>query len=193
MTSGRVLQLNPRDNVPVALDDLRKGEQIGFSGRTLTLRTDVPAKHKFATEDVPPGGAVVMYGVLIGKAMEPISSGEKLTTRNTRHEAATFHEKTEDYRWASPDVSRWRQKTFLGYFRDDGQVGTRNYWLVVPLGFCGKRNVSVLKQAFEEELGIALQPIYRPARVDLLRSYLSRGSAESKTFSAAIRSGQRQR
>jgi len=78
MTPGRVLQLNPRDNVLVALDDLRKGEQIGFSGRTLTLRTDVPAKHKFAMEDIPPGGAVVMYGVLIGKAMEPIGSGEKL-------------------------------------------------------------------------------------------------------------------
>src|SRR5260370_34094012 len=98
MTPGRVLQLNPRDNVLVALDDLRKGEQIGFSGRPLTLRTDVPAKHKFATEDVPPGGAVVMYGVLIGKAMEPISSREKLTTRKTRHDAATVHEQTPDHR-----------------------------------------------------------------------------------------------
>ena len=116
MTSGRVLQLNPGDNVLVALDDLRKGEQIGFSGRTLTLKTDVPAKHKFAMEDIPPGGTVVMYGVLIGKATEPIGSGEKLTTRNTRHEAATFHEKTEDCRWASPHVSRWRQKANIVLF-----------------------------------------------------------------------------
>jgi altronate hydrolase len=180
MTSGRVLQLNPRDNVLVALGDLRSGEQIGFSGRTFTLRTDVPAKHKFATEDIPPGGDVVMYGVLIGKAMEPISSGEKLTVRNTRHEAATFHEKTEDYRWASPDVSRWRQKTFLGYFRDDGQVGTRNYWLVVPLVFCENRNISVLKQAFEEELGFAPPQVYRQQVAELVRSYQARGSAEIK-------------
>jgi len=188
MTSGRVLQLNPRDNVLVALDDLRSGEQIGFSGRTLTLRTDVPAKHKFAMEDISPGGAVVMYGVLIGKAMEPIGSGEKLTTRNTHHESATFHEKTEDYRWASPDVSRWRQKTFLGYFRDDGQVGTRNYWLVVPLVFCENRNISVLKQAFEEELGFAPPQIYRQQVADLVRSYQARGSAEIKS-SGAPRSG----
>ena len=185
MTSGRVLQLNPRDNVLVALGDLRSGEQIGFSGRTFTLRTDVPAKHKFATEDIPPGGDVVMYGVLIGKAMEPISSGEKLTVRNTRHEAATFHEKTEDYRWASPDVSRWRQKTFLGYFRDDGQVGTRNYWLVVPLVFCENRNISVLKQAFEEELGFAPPQIYRQQVAELVRSYQARGSAEIKGAGAA--------
>ena len=188
MTSGRVLQLNPRDNVLVALDNLRRGEEVGFSGQTLTLRTDVPAKHKFAMEDIPPGGAVVMYGVLIGKAMEPIGSGEKLTTRNTHHESATFHEKTEDYRWASPDVSRWRQKTFLGYFRDDGQVGTRNYWLVVPLVFCENRNISVLKQAFEEELGFAPPQIYRQQVADLVRSYQARGSAEIKS-SGAPRSG----
>lgn len=188
MTSGRVLQLNPRDNVLVALDDFRKGEQIGFSGRTLTLRTDVPAKHKFAMDDIPPDGAVVMYGVLIGKATEPIGSGERLTIQNTHHEAATFHEKTEDYRWASPDVSRWRQKTFLGYFRDDGQVGTRNYWLVVPLVFCENRNISVLKQAFEEELGFAPPQIYRQQVAELVCSYQARGSAEIKS-SGSARSG----
>lgn len=74
MTPGRVLQLNPKDNVLVALQDLRKGERVGLSGRTFTLVTDVPAKHKFATDAIPPGGAVIMYGVLIGKAMEAIDS-----------------------------------------------------------------------------------------------------------------------
>src|SRR5258708_12737643 len=94
MASSRVLQLNPKDNVLVALNDLQKGEQIDFSGRTFTLRTDVPAKHKFATDDIAPGGAVVMYGVLIGKAMEPIDSGEKLTTQNPHHKPPAFHQNT---------------------------------------------------------------------------------------------------
>jgi altronate hydrolase len=171
MTPGVVLQMNPKDNVLVALKDLRKGEQVSFAGRTFTLSTDVPAKHKFAMESIPPGGAVIMYGVMIGNATEPIGSGERLTTRNTHHEAAAFHEKTEEYRWAPPDVSRWRQKTFLGYVRDDGQVGTRNYWLVVPLVFCENRNISVLKQAFEEELGFAPPQIYRQQVADLVRAY----------------------
>jgi altronate hydrolase len=193
MTPGRVLQLNPKDNVLVALNDLRQGEQIGFSDRTFTLRTDVPAKHKFATDDIAPGGAVVMYGVLIGKAIEPIGSGEKLTTRNTHHEAAAFHEKTEDYRWASPDVSRWRQKTFLGYVRDDGQVGTRNYWLVVPLVFCENRNISVLKEAFEEELGFAPPQIYRQQVAELVRWYQEGGSGEIGSSGAARSRVQSQR
>jgi altronate hydrolase len=171
MTASRVLQLNPRDNVLVALTDLRSGEMVEFSGREYKLKTDVPAKHKFATESITIGGAVIMYVVLIGKAMEAIGAGERLTTRNTHHEAAVFHEKTEEYHWHAPDISKWREKTFRGYFRDDGQVGTRNYWLVVPLVFCENRNIGVLKQAFEEELGFAPPPIYRQQVADLVRSY----------------------
>jgi altronate hydrolase len=188
MAPSRVLQLNPKDNVLVALNDLQKGEQIDFSGRTFTLRTDVPAKHKFVTDDIAPGGRVVMYGVLIGKATEPIGSGEKLTTRNTHHEAAGFQEKTGEYCWTPPDVSRWREKTFLGYARDDGQVGTRNYWLVVPLVFCENRNISVLKQAFEEELGFAPPQIYRQQVAELVRAY-QEGGAEEIESSGAARSG----
>src|ERR1051325_8751800 len=124
MTASRVLQLNSKDNVLVALSDLRSGEQIEFGGRTIVLRTDVPAKHKFATQEIAAGGAVTMYGVLIGKGVEAIGAGEKLTTQNVRHEAAAFHEKTEEYRWEAPDVSRWREKRFYGYLRSDGQVGT---------------------------------------------------------------------
>jgi len=178
MTASQVLQLHPKDNVLVALNDLRKGEEISFLGRTYNLQTDVPAKHKFATHDIPPGGDVVMYGVLIGKAMEPIGFGERLTTRNTHHQAAPFHEKTENYSWVPPDVSRWVQKTFSGYVRADGQVGTRNYWLVVPLVFCENRNISVLKQAFEEELGFAPPQIYRQQVAELVSAYREETSAE---------------
>jgi altronate hydrolase len=184
MPPERVLQLNPKDNVLVALRDLKRGEQIAFSGRTLELATDVPAKHKFVTNDVPAGGAVIMYGVLIGKATEPIRVGERVSTRNTRHEAAPFHEKTEEHRWAPPDISRWREETFLGYIRDDGQVGTRNYWLVVPLVFCENRNIGVLKQAFEEELGFAPPQIYRQQVAELVRLHKQGKLEEIKNLDA---------
>ena len=193
MTPDRVLQLNPKDNVLVALSDLREGEQVGFAGRTFTLRTDVPAKHKFATEDIAQGGAIFMYGVLIGKAMAPIGEGERLTTRNTHHEAAAFHEKTGKYDWVAPDLSRWKQSTFLGYVRDDGQVGTRNYWLVVPLVFCENRNIAVLRQAFEEELGFAPPQVYRQQVANLVRSYQEQGSREFKSSEAAGNTVQKQR
>ncbi len=168
-----VLQLDPSDNVLIALRNLRAGERVSFSGREQVLVSDVPAKHKFATEPIALGGNVVMYGVLIGKAREPIRAGEAVTTRNTRHESLPFQESSQSCRWTPPNVSRWAGETFLGYHRPDGQVGTRNYWLVVPLVFCENRNIEVMKQAFEEELGFAPPRIYRQQVADLVRRYRS--------------------
>src|SRR6202046_4351921 len=158
---NKVLKLDPQDNVLIALADLRKGEQILFASQTFTLESDVPAKHKFATEDLAPGANVRMYGVLVGKAAEPIRRADLLTTKNLRHQAASFHEKATDFPCPPPDVSRWRQREFLGYRRSDGQVGTRNYWLVVPLVFCENRNIDRMREALEEELGYGSANTYR--------------------------------
>ena len=157
----KVLQLDARDNVLIALADLHRGEQVRFQERTFTLVSDVPAKHKFAIADLPAGAHVVMYGILVGTAITAIHEGEKLTPLNVRHQAFGIRKKSGEYRWNPPDVSRWKQRTFLGYHRSDGQVGTRNYWLVVPLVFCENRNVEALRQAFEEELGFATPGVYR--------------------------------
>jgi altronate hydrolase len=178
------LQLDLRDNVLIALKNLQQGERIDFSDHTYVLASDVPAKHKFATEDLAAGSDLIMYGALIGKARQPIRRGEVLTTRNTVHEAAPYHAKSREYVWTPPSVDHWRQRTFFGYQRADGQVGTRNYWLVVPLVFCENRNVDVLKQAFEEELGFAPPKIYRQQVADMVRLYREGSIAEIATRTA---------
>jgi altronate hydrolase len=174
----RVLQLDPRDNVLIALSDLKQGDQVDFSGSKYSLVSNVPAKHKFATTDLPVGADVIMYGVLVGKTYHPVKKGEVLTLANLRHESAEYQEKSAGYSWTPPDVSRWRQKKFLGYRRSDGQVGTRNYWIVVPLVFCENRNIVNLKQAFEEELGFAAPQVYRQQVAKLARLYRDGKSAE---------------
>jgi altronate hydrolase len=168
---SRVLQLDSRDNVLVALTDLNQAESVEWGGQQHTLKTQVPAKHKFATTALAPGDSVVMYGVLIGQAVKPIAAGELLTVGNLRHQAASFHQQSEPFCWTPPDVSRWSGLTFNGYQRSDGQVGTRNYWLVVPLVFCENKNIQVLKQAFEEELGFAAPQLYRRQVAELARLY----------------------
>jgi altronate hydrolase len=166
-----VLQLDPRDNVLIALTDLKAGERIEFGSETHTLLKSVPAKHKFATRGLCTGDEVIMYGVLVGKAVKPIATGELLTVSNIHHQAAPFREQLRDYHWSPPDASQWKDKKFLGYRRSDGQVGTRNYWLVVPLVFCENKNIQVLKQAFEEELGFAAPQIYRRQVAELAHLY----------------------
>jgi len=54
---GKVLQLDAKDNVLIALSDLRQGERISFGGDTYELAGDVAAKHKFAMRDLSPGDA----------------------------------------------------------------------------------------------------------------------------------------
>jgi altronate hydrolase len=167
----RVLKLHQNDNVLVALQDLRKDEVVSFSGADYQLRTDVPAKHKFLAQDLPSGANVIMYGVVVGKTREALRRGDVIATRNVGHEAAGFGENAKEFHWTPPNVDRWRQRTFAGYKRVDGQVGTRNYWLIVPLVFCENRNIDVLKQAFEEELGFASPTIYRQQVAALARLY----------------------
>lgn len=170
---SKVLQLDPRDNVLIALTDLKATEPVEFRGQTYLPIKNVPAKHKFAVRDFAVGEDVIMYGVLVGKAAKPITAGELLTTVNLQHRASPFREQSREYRWTPPDTSRWMQQTFMGYRRSDGQVGTRNYWLVVPLVFCENKNIQVLKQALEEELGFAAPQPYRYQVAQLASIYRS--------------------
>lgn len=176
----KVLQLDPRDSVLIALVDLSAGEAVEFGGTKYSLTSRVPGKHKFATQDLPVGAPVIMYGVLVGKASQPIKKGELLTLSNIHHEAAPYGGKKSQYSWTPPNVSRWQQGEFLGYHRSDGQVGTRNYWVVVPLVFCENRNILNLKQAFEEELGFAAPQLYRHQVAELARLYREGKTEEIK-------------
>ena len=182
-TQRRVLRLDPRDNALVALTDLRKGETVSLDGVDYTMLADVPAKHKFLTEELPTGGEVIMYGVLVGRTAEPLRRGDLLSTRNLRHAAAAFHNREAVPHWPAPDVSRWREKKFLGYERADGQIGTRNYWIVLPLVFCENRNLAVLKQAFEEELGFAAPQIYRRQVAEMVRLFREGKTEDLHDFS----------
>jgi altronate hydrolase len=167
----RVLQLDPRDNVLIALQNLKQGETVAYGDIQVPLVTDVPAKHKFPIEDLAIGDIVTMYGVLVAKAFRSVRRGELLSTGSVSHEATSYHESSREYHWTSPDVSRWRDHKFMGYSRLDGQVGTRNYWIVVPLVFCENRNILNLKQAFEEELGFARPQVYRHHVAQLAKLY----------------------
>jgi altronate hydrolase len=65
---------------------------------------------------------------------------------------------------------------FRGYHRADGQVGTRNYWLVLPLVFCENRNIERMKEALEEELGYGSENSYRQHVRQLIERQAGNGS-----------------
>jgi len=185
-----VLKVHPKDNVLVALQDLAKGQTIPFNGSQYTLVEDIPAKHKFITESLPTGGAVTMYGVLIGKAKEDIPVGARISTSNLKHAAEEYQlSDTRRTGWHVPDVSQWQQKTFKGFHRADGSVGTANYWLIVPLVFCENRNVEVLKEALLEELGYARPKKYNDLTKQLIAAYQKGINIDTVEFSEPASDG----
>jgi altronate hydrolase len=164
----KVLKLDPRDNVLVALTALAANQPVTYAGATYIPPADVPTKFKFVEHEMPVGSEVIMYGVIVGKVREPIPAGGVVTTRNLQHDASSYSAKRSPHPWTPPNVTSWKERTFLGYHRADGQVGTRNYWLVLPLVFCENRNVDLLREAFEEELGYRKPNVYRHQVHDLI-------------------------
>jgi len=148
----KVLKVNSKDNVIVALLDLPAGESVHLDGTEYTVVKDIKAKHKFAAVDFQEGDHIIMYGVIVGKANQPIRKGEVITTENVKHQSAKVEGKTETLGWNPPNVDKWKDRTFMGYHREDGQVGTENVWLFFPLVFCENKNIETLKDIFEKEL-----------------------------------------
>jgi altronate hydrolase len=167
----KVLKVNSSDNLIVALCDLEMDESVEFNNEKYILPRAISAKHKFVTEDLNIGDTVTMYGVVVGRATQKILKGEQITTFNLKHESEEYsvNKRTLPIEWQAPDISYWQNRTFMGYQRSDGQVGTANYWLVIPLVFCENRNVLKLKDAFDKALGYAFPDVYLKQVQDLVK------------------------
>jgi altronate hydrolase len=176
--SKRYLQINTEDNLLVALQDLKKGEIIQHLGNEIILVDDIAAKHKFTTEKIPKDGNAIMYGVLVGHASQDIPKGGLIHTFNLHHASQEFQGKQKEYFWTAPNVDKFKNRTFKGYYRSDGQVGVANYWLVIPLVFCENRNIELLKNAFVKGLGFEQQDPYTQ-RVSQLKQKLENGESLS--------------
>lgn len=167
----KVLKVNSGDNVIVALTDLKKDEVVEYNGNKYTLLEDVPAKHKFYEADMKQGEEVTMYGVLVGKVQHDISVGTRMSTENLKHAAEPYVFRPSNFQWTAPDVSKFVGRTFNGYHRSDGRVGTANYWLFIPTVFCENRNLDVIREALHNELGYAVTEKYKSYAHQLLDAY----------------------
>ena len=127
-----------------------------------------------------------MYGVLVGKTKSLVKKGYRLTTANLKHAASDFEVGERKTDWHKPDVSRWEGKSFNGYHREDGSVGTANYWIVVPMVFCENRNVEVLQEALVNQLGYGRNNKYLLQAKSLIDLYNS-GSSVAEILNAEVK------
>src|SRR3978361_109783 len=172
------LRIHPKDNVLVALRDLEQGTLIEFEGQTFSLTDKVAAKHKFAINAFQPDDSIFMYGVLVGKATKDIPQGGLISTENIHHASSEFHLGKRKLDLHQPDTSHFAGRTFNGYHRADGSVGTANYWIVIPLVFSENRNINVLKEALVDKLGYKKAKNYESAEEQLMELYKAGRSVE---------------
>jgi altronate hydrolase len=163
-----ILQIHPADSILVALKNLQAGEAVEYNGHHYTLKENIPAKHKFYMEDAEAGTEVTMYGVLVGKTEKAVSAGSRVSTENLKHASGAYDFRNARYEWSPPDISKFRNLGFMGYHRHDGRVGTANYWLFIPTVFCENRNLDVIREVLQDELGYSVTEKYKSFTRELI-------------------------
>ena len=176
--SKNYVQIDAKDNIIVAITALSKGTVVSIADKQIVLKEDIKQKHKFALYDFELADEIYMYGVLIGKATTAIMAGTAITTENIKHASATFNNDKKDFVWNAPDASKFKNKTFNGYHREDGKVGTANYWLVIPLTFCENRNIDVIEAALSEKLGYQTKKDFAVDTDALIKQYKAGASKD---------------
>ena len=163
-----ILQIHPADSILVALKNLQAGETVEYNDHHYTLKENIPAKHKFYMQDAAAGTEVIMYGVLVGKTEMAVSAGSRVSTENLKHASRAYDYRNASYKWSPPDISKFRDKNFMGYHRHDGRVGTANYWLFIPTVFCENRNLDVIREVLQDELGYSVTEKYKSFTRELI-------------------------
>jgi altronate hydrolase len=128
--------------VAVALAPLVAGSDVNVDGVFVTLREDIPSGHKFALMPIVEGAVVLRYGFPFGQATSVIASGEHVHSHNVRTALGVGG----DYRFGAEEALdkalvslSTEPRTFDGYRRTDGAVGTRNeIWIIPTVGCVGR-------------------------------------------------------
>jgi arabinonate dehydratase len=136
------------DNVAVAARPIPRGTKLSLAGRTVQVREPIALGHKVALVDIETGDPVRKYGQIIGFASRPIVSGSWVHVHNVK--ADLF---ARDYAFATehPAVPpRGDVRTFQGFLRADGRVGTRNYIAVISTVNCSASTSKYIADRFRD-------------------------------------------
>ena len=143
----KIVRLRAEDNVVVANRALEAGHEFGG----IVLRAAIPAGHKIASCDIPVGARILKYGQTIGYAMSDIPSGTHLHTHNVEFRATdAAYQFGTNLRDVAP-VPEQERDTFMGYRRENGSVGTRNYIAIVTSVNCSATAARRIADSFGEE------------------------------------------
>ncbi|MDO3386221.1 altronate dehydratase family protein [Gilvimarinus sp. SDUM040013] len=124
---SKLIHLHQQDNVAIAVEDVAAGEELCVEGARFVATEDIGEMHKIAVEPIKQGDAIIKYGQFIGYAAADIAAGQHVHTHN-----CIVGDFAKDYGFCrhaveTDFVADAQRATFMGFKRDSGKVGTRNY------------------------------------------------------------------
>jgi altronate hydrolase len=153
--SNAAILLHSRDNVAIARVALPSGQSVEVQNVTVPIGAAIPAGHKFATRAIAPEDPIYRYGNIIGFASQPIAPGEHVHVHNVAYqelEPAAVGDLRPQNAVTHQSSDPLPARTFLGYQRADGRVGTRNYIAVVAASNCAAYTAELIAQSFADEM-----------------------------------------
>ncbi len=151
MSAPLVIKVTDKDNVAIAVQDIA-ADTLVLPG--LTAREPIPQAHKIALTDIPKGGEIIRYGVVLGYAKDAIPMGSWINEHMLdlpespaldNMPFGTNLVPVEDL----PDPPR---KTWMGYRNKTGPAGTRNLLGIVTTVQCAAGVVRVAVERIKKEL-----------------------------------------
>ena len=151
------IQINPLDNVAVALQPLKKGTTVELDDLTLLLKEDIMQGHKFALKDLNTNDLIIKYGNPIGHATTEISAGSWIHTHNLKTNLGDLLTYTYN-----KNVSRLPERDaryFQGYRRKNGRVGVRNEIWIIPTVGCVNNVATTIEKASQKYVTTNIESI----------------------------------
>ncbi len=148
-----IIRLHMNDNLVIALSDLPKGAVP--AGLDVALPMAVPRGHKIAARAIAKGETVLRYGQAIGQASDDIPAGGHIHSHNLG-----MGPHSTDYAigaQAAP-LPALPPRTFMGYHRPDGSVGTRNYIGILTSVNCSGSVARFIAEAAEKDPILSAMP-----------------------------------
>jgi altronate hydrolase len=147
---AQYIQINPADNVAVALAPLKAGTRIDLNGG-IVLKNDIPAGHKFALCNLAQGENVVKYGFPIGHLTDGVAAGSHIDHNILKTNLEGVSDYTYEPKLAEV-ASTAVKRSFKGFKRANGTVGTRNQIWIIPTVGCVNGIAQKLAERFRAEI-----------------------------------------
>ncbi|MDQ6664295.1 MAG: altronate dehydratase family protein [Acidobacteriota bacterium] len=144
------IHLHPSDNVAVARVPLSPGAEVKVDGIAVRVLDPVPAGHKIALQRIQMGEVIHRYGQRIGLAKQTIEPGRHVHTQNVSFQETEFAYEFPQTETPFPPAPA-RMPSFLGFSREDGRAGTRNYIAVVAASNCAAHTAELIAASFQGE------------------------------------------